>query len=306
MGRPRPAGPDRLARAGHRTCGGSRHHHAACGGAGRAHSLVPVPPGMVAAGRARLPRRPPRHADHVRRAHGRAGAPRRAPPSRPVLRAGRQNRPARPARTTVAHTDDRRARLRSAHRRPALQALAIPAGAGRRDRRVLRHPVRQHGGGGVRPWRHPRQLPRAVPVLRGRGGRPRLLRVPRPGAARCDAAFPAPHRPHRPAATLEPGIRADGHGDRGLTQCAGADRGLHRALQSGGRAGERVPLRLRLHLDRHQALRVQLEPRQVSGPRRPDAALPRGGDARRRQPQAVPAGRPSALCRGARSRRIRA
>jgi alpha-glucosidase len=52
-----------------------------------------------------------------------------------------------------------------------------------------------------------------------------------------------------------------------------ADGGFPRALQSGGHPGQRVPFRLRLHLDRPATLRLQLEFREVPRSQGADARL---------------------------------
>ena len=152
-----------------------------------------------------------------------------------------------------------------AARRPAVQALAVRADPHRR-RRLVRHLLRHAGRVHVRLRLRARQLPRSLPLCGDRRRRPRLLPDRRRDAGRGDRALRAPDRRHAPAAPLDAGLRADRDGADRRAGRAGAAVRIHRPLCRGARAGLGVPLRLRLLVPRPAALRVHLEPRQVSRP----------------------------------------
>ena len=177
---------------------------------------------------------------------------------------------------------------------------------GRAERRLATDSSTTTAPRALRSRLRARQLFRPLSLLRGRGRRPRLLSLPRPAAARRHAEIPRPDRPHRAAAALVARLRADRDGAGRRARRAGADRGRDRQR----RAEHEIPLSA-FHFGSGytsigaQALRLHLEPRQVSRPEGADARLRGGGHQGRRQRQALPARRSSALCRSRRARRLR-
>ena len=75
-------------------------------------------------------------------------------------------------------------------------------------------------------------------------------------------------------------------------------RGVIEAAKEHEIPSERVSFRLGLHLDRREALRLHLEPHQIPRAEGADARFRGCGHEGRRQRQALPAGRSSALSRG--------
>ena len=109
-----------------------------------------------------------------------------------------------------------------------------------------------------------RQLSRPVPLFRRRARRSRLLlhRVAR-HAARGRAALHLAHRAPRAHAEMGPAISFDD----ALHRCAGraaADEPVRRTMRHARHPVRFVPPVVGLYIDRREALRVQLEPRQVS------------------------------------------
>ena len=223
---------------------------------------------------------------------------------RPSLRPRRQDRAARPHRAAASLRDARLARLRRRARRSALQELAVPDRARRAKRRRAWPLLRQRRRGDVRPRLRARQLFRSLSRLRGRRRRPRSLSHPRPAHRGRHPEICRADRPHGPAAALVARLRADRHGARRRGRCASADRGRDRSRKGARRSHLGLSFRLGLHVDRQEALRLHLEPPKIPGPEGFDPRLRGRRHEGRRQPETVPARRPSPLRRGRGGRRL--
>jgi alpha-glucosidase len=152
----------------------------------------------------------------------------------------------------------------------------------------------------LRPGLRTRQLPRPVPLRRDRRWRPRLLPDGRQYAGRGDRAVRAPDRRHPPAAALVARVCADRHGSGRRARRPAAARQLHHAHRVRGH-----PL-LGFHYGSGYSSRGKR--RYVftwNGSKFPDPENPERPFSRQRhacggQHQALPAGRPPGLRRGAR------
>ena len=149
-----------------------------------------------------------------------------------------------------------------------------------------------------------RQLPRPLPRHRDRRRRPRSLRLRRPDTARSTRAFCRCDRRHRTAAALVARLcqHRDGLGRR--ARCATTHSRLPRPCRARRLSAVELSLRLGLHQPRQAALRLHLEPRQVSAAGRVDGRLCQRRRAHRRQPEALPARRPPRVFRTRRRRRL--
>ena len=145
----------------------------------------------------------------------------------------------------------------------------------------------------------------AAIALRGRGRRPRPLSDPRAAPHGRHPQIRRADRAHGAAAALVARLRADRHGARRRADAQARIEGVIDAAKA-----HDVPISA-FHFGSgytsigQETLRLHLEPRQIPGPEGADARLRRRGHEGRRQPEAVPARRPSPLRRGRRGRRLR-
>ncbi len=246
----------------------------------------------------------PRHPGVQLRLLGCAGLSLRAARARrDVLRPGRARRRAGPRAPALRDAQHRRDGLQRAHDRSAVQAHPVLPDVAARGRRRLRPVLRHAGRLQLRHGPRAGQLPRPVPLLRRAARRSRLLlhRLAR-HAARCRAPLHVADRPARLDAQMGPRLFGLDHDLHRCAECAGAHGRVHRALPRARHPVRFVPPVVGLHVDRAQALRLQLEPRQVPGRARLCRRLSRARHPPVRQHQAVPAARSPRICRGRQGR----
>ena len=221
---------------------------------------------------------------------------------------GDKTGPARPARPPAAHARCATPRLRSRARRSALQALAVPHRARRADaaRRtaVFYDNVAECD---LRSRLRARQLLRPLPRLRGRGRRPRFLRA-------CPA--PTSRDVTRKFVALTGRTALPPRWSLGFAQTAMALADCARRAGAHPRRSSRAPRRtnsrsarfISARATRRSAAALRLHLESATNSPTPKALMHEFHGRRRahrRQPQALPARRSSALSRGRGAGRIR-
>ena len=178
--------------------------------------------------------------------------------------------------------------------RSALQAHSVlhhlHTGDGLRP--FLRHAVGLHLRHGLRAI----ELSRSLSKLRRRSRRSRLLLH---CGGRCGRREPPLHLADRPTglpAAMEPRLFWLDHELHGCAGRADAHERVPRTLQGARHSLLFLPSVVGLHVDRKQALRLSLEPREISRSDSVRHAFSRQGRAPRSQHQTVPLARPSAVC----------
>ncbi len=304
LGRPRSAGYVHL----HAVCVRRRRRRKWCtdvAGPPHSGSCARSVRHRLVAGRTALRGGPADLRIRILRARCRAAPLRGAQPDRPVFRPRRQDRRARQARPAAAHARPRRAWLRCRTIRSAVQALAVPDRPQQPVRYRVRLSLRLARAADLRPGLRVRQLPRLLSAHGDRRRRSRLLRDRRSGNSRRRAPLRGTDRAHGARAALEPGLRQHRDGPRRRSGRAGAACAIRGGREAARHSAVGVSFRLRLHEHRQAALRVHVEPRQVSRAARGGEAVHRRRRARRGQPEAVPARRSSGVRRSGGAPRFR-